>query len=82
MLKGFQSFDKSKVISDTVHCGTNDGLLTTKKPKLTAPKGGPNPTEGTMEYSMSNRGGSSGDGPTPGFIGSGRGIAELNNAQQ
>lgn len=33
------------------------------------------------EYGMSNAGGSSGDGPTPGFDGRGFGIASLDGAQ-
>lgn len=39
--------------------------------------------EGNGDESMtpSTKGGASGDGPTPGFIGSGTGIAQLNGAQ-
>lgn len=33
------------------------------------------------EYGMSNAGGASGDGPTPGFTGSGKGVDTLNGAQ-
>lgn len=36
---------------------------------------------GDSPMTPSSRGGASGDGPTPGFTGSGTGIAELNGAQ-
>lgn len=46
-------------------------------------KGAMNPTSmnGSKSMTPSRKGGASGDGPTPGFTGSGSGIAELNGAQ-
>jgi hypothetical protein len=91
-MKGFEKgFTNSKVashkvLSDQVGTGgvelgnwgknttkTNIGLSSNSKHTT-------NPTEGPS-YGISTRGGASGDGATPGYTGSGAGIAELNGAQ-
>lgn len=81
-----QSIDKSKVVSDTITVYSKcniEGSLPRNIGFKSGTKAAVNPT--TMlgsDYGMSNKGGSSGDGPTPGFTGSGRGVDSLNNAQQ
>lgn len=46
------------------------------------PRGGGAPQKnGDEAMTPSSKGGASGDGPTPGFTGSGTGISELNGAQ-
>lgn len=83
----FKGFGKSKVasrkiISDVIKKGAlvkpgnynnSNALKTTSNHE--------NSTSSSKGYGMSNAGGSSGDGPTPGFTGSGYGVDTLNNAQ-
>lgn len=89
-LKGFEKgFTNSKIASRKLISDAEGSLdidepgnYTNSVSLKSNTKAAINPT--TMpggEYGMSNKGGASGDGPTPGYNGSGFGVKELNNAQ-
>jgi hypothetical protein len=93
-LSGFnKGFTNSKVTKHVIKDSHSAGTLVTE-PYLTntynpnigfksKTKAAVDPTSegGSQPMTPSTKGGASGDGPTPGFTGSGTGIAELNGAQ-
>lgn len=89
-LKGFEKgFTNSKIASRKILSDAEGSLDTDEPGNYTRSvslksntKAAVNPTTiPGAAYGMSNKGGASGDGPTPGFNGNGLGNASLNGAQ-